>query len=1037
MNIPELFIRRPVMTTLVMVGILLFGIIGYRLLPVSELPNVDFPTIQVSASLPGASPDTMASSVATPLEREFTTIPGVDSMTSTSALGNSQITLQFTLDRDIDAAAQDVQTAISKAQRLLPPDMPAPPSFRKVNPADEPVLYLALSSPTLPLSAVHEYAETLMAQRISMIYGVAQVMIYGGQKYAVRVQLDPNALTSRGIGIDEVERSVASANVNLPTGTLYGEHRAYTIQATGRLTRAELYRPIIVSYRNGSPVRLDELGHVIDSVENDKVANWFNTRSASIRGIVLAIQRQPGMNTVEVVDAIKELLPVFRAQIPAAVNLDILYDRSESIRESVTDVKFTLYLSICLVILIIFLFLRNVSATIIPGLALPMSLVGTFTVMYVMGYSLDNLSLMALTLSVGFVVDDAIVMLENIVRHMEMGKSRMQAALDGSREIGFTIVSMTISLAAVFIPILFMGGVIGRLFREFAVTIAAAVLVSGVISLTLSPMLCSRFLNPHSKEKHGRLYNASEHVFKGMLYAYDSSLKWVLRHGPSTLAVSFALLAATVFLAMKVPKGFVPNQDTGQLRGFTEAAQGVSFESMKRHQMAVAEVIRQDPAVDAFMSGVGPSGFSPATNAGRVFIHLKPREERGISADEMIDRLRPKLAAIPGISTFIQNPPAIPIGGRVTKSLYQYTVQGPDTTELYRWATLLEGKLRDLPGLVDVTSDLQIANPEVLVEIDRDRAQTLGITVEQIEKSLYSAYGSRQISTIYTSTNQYPVIMEVEPSYQKSPAALSMLYVRSTNGRVVPLESLVRIVPRVGPLVVNHTGQLPSVTLSFNLKPGVALGDGVSQIENLVGRLQLPPTLTMSFQGTAKEFQKSIKGMWVLLVLAILVIYMILGILYESFIHPLTILSGLPSAGVGALLTLLIFRTDLNIYAFMGIIMLIGIVKKNAIMMIDFALGAQRNEGKNPAEAIYEGCIMRFRPIMMTTMAALMGTLPIAIGIGAGAEARRPLGLAVVGGLIFSQLITLYITPVTYIYLDRLQSMFQRKRPPQRDEDAE
>ena len=1036
MNIPELFIRRPVMTTLVMIGILLFGIIGYRLLPVSELPNVDFPTIQVSASLPGASPETMASAVVTPLEREFTTIPGVDSMTSTSALGNSQITLQFTLDRDIDAAAQDVQTAISKAQRLLPPDMPAPPSFRKVNPADEPILYLALSSPTLPLSTVHEYAETLMAQRISMIYGVAQVMIYGGQKYAVRVQLDPNALTAKGIGIDEVEKAVAGANVNLPTGTLYGEHRAFTVQATGQLTRAELYRPLIVSYRNGSPVRLDELGRVIDSVENDKIANWYNTRSRSIRGIVLAIQRQPGMNTVEVVDAIKNLLPVFRAQLPASVNLDILYDRSDSIRESVADVKFTLYLSICLVILIIFLFLRNISATIIPSLALPMSIIGTFTVMYVMDYSIDNLSLMALTLSVGFVVDDAIVMLENIVRHMEMGKSRMQAALDGSREIGFTIISMTISLAAVFIPILFMGGVMGRLFREFAVTIAAAVLVSGLISLTLSPMLCSRFLNPHSKERHGRLYDASERVFNGMLHLYDSSLKWVLRHKPATLALSFALVVATVYLGVKIPKGFIPDQDTGQLRGFTEAAQGISFESMVRHQKEVIEVIRQDPAVEGFMAGVGPSGFSPASNAGRVFMCLKPRDERGITADEMIQRLRPKLAAIPGINTFIQNPPAIRIGGRVTKSLYQYTIQGPDTTELYHWATTLEAGLRDLAGLEDVTSDLQIANPEVLVDIDRDRAHALGVTVEQIERSLYNAYGSRQISTIYTPTNQYPVIMEVEPSYQASPAALSLLYIRSASGRVIPLDTLVRIVPRVGPLVVNHTGQLPSVTISFNLKPGIALGDAVSRIEGLVQRLQVPATLTTNFQGTAKEFQESMKGMWILLVLAILVIYLVLGILYESFIHPLTILSGLPSAGVGALLTLLIFRTDLNIYAFMGIIMLIGIVKKNAIMMIDFALGAQRNEGKKPAEAIYEGCILRFRPIMMTTMAALMGTLPIALGIGAGAEARRPLGLAVVGGLVFSQFITLYITPVIYIYLDRFQSRLQRKPQPQRHEDA-
>lgn len=1026
MNIPELFIKRPVMTTLVMFGVLLFGIVAYRLLPVSELPNVDFPTIQVSATLPGASPETMASSIATPLEREFSTIAGLDSMTSTSALGNTQITLQFSLDRDIDAAAQDVQTAISKAQRLLPADMPSPPSFRKVNPADEPVLYISLSSPVLPLSGVDEYAQTLMAQRISMISGVAQVQVYGSQKYAVRVQLDPNALSSKGIGLDEVEKAIGRGNVNLPTGTLYGRHQTFTIQATGQLKDAASYRTLIVTYRNGAPVRLQELGRVIDSVENDKVANWFNTRSQSRRAIVLAIQRQPGTNTVEVANAIKKLMPAFRLQIPASVDLDILYDRSESIGESIADVKFTLYLSICLVVLVIFLFLRNLSATIIPSLALPISIIGTFSVMYLLGYSLDNLSLMALTLCVGFVVDDAIVMIENIVRHLEMGKGKLQAALDGSREIAFTIVSMTLSLAAVFIPLLFMGGVLGRLLHEFAVTIGVAILVSGVVSLTLSPMLCSRFLRPHGTEKHGKLYAVSERFFNGMLNAYDTTLKWALKHGPAILILSVLFIFLTAYLFMIVPKGFVPDQDTGQIRGFTEAAQDISFDSMVRHQKAVADIIRREPSVDGFMSAVGASGTSQTGNSGRFFLRLKPMSERKLGASEIIQRLLVKLGTVPGIKCFLQNPPSIRIGGRTTKSLYQYTIQGPDIKELYMWAPLLEDKLRELPELQDVNSDLQITSPQVVVDIDRDKAQACGITAEQVENTLYNAYGSRQISTIYTPANQYRVIMEVDSQFQLSPASLSMLYIRSSNGNLVPCDSVAGLKQNIGPLTVNHTGQLPSVTISFNLKPGIALGDGVSRIQKVVQDLRLPATLSASFQGTAQEFQSSLKGMWILLVMAILVIYIVLGILYESFIHPLTILSGIPSAGVGALLTLLIFRTDLSIYAWVGIIMLIGIVKKNAIMMIDFALAAQRGEGKPPAQAIYEGCILRFRPIMMTTMAALMGTLPIALGFGSGAETRRPLGLAVVGGLLFSQILTLYITPVIYIYMEKLQEKTRR-----------
>jgi HAE1 family hydrophobic/amphiphilic exporter-1 len=1050
MNIAELFIRRPIMTTLVMSAILIFGILGYRQLPVSDLPNIDYPTIQVSASLPGANPDTMASSVATPLEKQFSTIAGIDSMTSSSGQGSTQITLQFDLARNIDGAAQDVQQAISRAQGSLPTDMPSPPTLSKVNPAAQPVMFMALYSDILPLYVVDQYAETMLAERISMVNGVAQVQVYGSAKYAVRVQLDPQAMASRQLGIDDVTTAIQNANVNLPTGTLYGASRDFSVQANGQLNRAAAYRPLIVAYRNGSPVRLDEIGNVLDSVQSAKIYNIFKGKPA----MVLAVQRQPGTNTIEVVDGVKLLLPQFTAVLPPSVKLVLVEDASQNVRASVSDVKFSLFLAIILVVLVIFLFLRNLSATVIPSIALPISIVGTFAAMYELGYTVDNLSLMALTLSVGFVVDDAIVMLENVVRHMEMGEGAMEAALKGSREIGFTILSMTLSLVAVFIPVLFMQGIIGRLLHEFAVVIMMAILVSGVVSLTLTPMLCSRFLRPQHGVKHGRVYQSLERQFERLTNGYDRSLRWSLRHRLLVMSILGLLMLGTAWQFVAIPKGFLPQVDSSQLVGYTEAAQGVSFDSMRDHHAIVNHIFDTDPNVQGYFSAVGgPAGG--AGNSGFAFIRLKDPPDRpevpsllmmGLSKKygsvpvlgsvlrgisplfihhpsilEVQRELQRKVFGIPGLNVYLQNPPPIQIGGNRTKSQYQLTLQSPDTEELYRSATDLQHRMAaEIPSITDVTTDLLLSNPQVNVNIDRDKASALGLTAQQVENALYAAYGERQVSTIYAPNDEFWVIEELEDQYQRDPAALSLLYLHSANGTLVPLSSVASLTTGVGPLSVSHMGQLPAVTISFDLRPGTAIGDAVAQVQDLARRA-LPQTVTAGFQGEAQAFQSSVSGLGILLLIAILVIYLVLGILYESFIHPLTILSGLPSAAFGALLTLQIFGDSLDLYAFVGVIMLIGIVKKNAIMMVDFAIALERDGNKTAAEAIYEGCLVRFRPIMMTTMAALMGTLPIAIGSGAGADSRRPLGLAVVGGLVFSQLVTLYLTPVFYTYMDTFQ----------------
>ncbi len=1029
MTLSELCIRRPVMTTLITASLIVFGLFGYRLLPVSALPKVDFPTIAVTATLPGASADTMAASVAGIIERQLSTIAGISSMSSNSSQGTSVITIQFDLGRNIDAAALDVQTALTIAQRRLPIEMTTPPSFRKVNPAEFPVLFVALSSATLPLSAVNEYGDITIGQALSQIPGVAQVVIYGPQKFAVRVQADPEAAAARGLSLEDIRAAVARANSSTPVGTMSGPKQDFVLQASGQMDKAADYRQIVVAWRNGSPVKLDEVARIYDSVENDRLATWLNDD----RAIVLAIQKQPDANTVAVVDLVRERLPSLRAQIPPSVEMTVTMDRSISVRQAVFDVQETLAIAVVLVVLVIFLFLRKASATFIPALAVPISLLGTFAVMYMLDFSINNMTLLALTLSVGFVVDDAIVMLENIMRHIEDGMRPFEAALKGAREIGFTIISITLSLIAVFIPVLLMGGIVGRVFREFAVTISIAILVSGFVSLTLTPMLCARMLKAHDPHKRENVVlRAFEAMFAAWLRSYEWALDKVLAHKFLMLLVTFATLGGTIYLYMVVPKGFFPQEDTGFLIGVTEAATDTSFEAMKERQLALVQILREDPAVDYINSTVGAGGPNPTANYGRLFVGLKPIKERD-AAPKVITRLRQQASQVPGIQAFFQSIQNLNVGGRISKSQYQYVMQGSDTEALYRLAPEMRDKIAKLPGLLDVTTDLYIRNPQMTVEIDREKAAVYGITVDQVRNQLYNAYGSRQIGTIYTPTNDYQIILEVQPQFRVDPNDLSKLYLKTANNQTIPIEAVARMVPSIGALQINHQGQQPAVTISFNLAEGRSLGEAVDRITQIERESNLPATIFTGFSGTAQVFQESLRGQGVLILAAVFAAFVILGILYESFIHPITIISGLPSAGIGAILTLMLFNMELSVIAMIGIVMLVGIVKKNAIMMVDFAL-ERRRVGLSAENAIREAALLRFRPIMMTTLAAIFGTLPIALGAGAGAELRQPLGVAVVGGLLLSQLLTLFITPVIYIYLDKIDRKLKRRLEPQLEE---